>query len=203
AKRTRPTRRSKGPALRSARRKRPEVRRNRDDVLFRQLRDRLLHQRGVGAGARAVLHGDQLPRDVDGLQPRDARHLAETRERVAVADGALDRLAGSSGLDERLPLRDAAGRHVRGEPRVRIANRRAHRVVGNLDDAAADRLGPTLRHDAAMPYVFGGVAVSTTLTKGIGLTAAKYSAACRTSSSGTARAMGPMRASSFRAPLLK
>ena len=51
--------------------------------------------------------------------------------------------------------------------------------------------------------VFGGVAVSITFTKGMGLMAAKYSAACRTSSSDMALAIGPMRVSSLRAPLLK
>ena len=40
--------------------------------------------------------------------------------------------------------------------------------------------------------------VSITFTQGIGLMAAKYSAACRTSSSEVAFAIGPMRASSFR-----
>ena len=51
--------------------------------------------------------------------------------------------------------------------------------------------------------VFGGVAASITFTNTIGLTAAKYSAACRTSSSDVAFAIGPMRPSSLRAPLLK
>ena len=52
-------------------------------------------------------------------------------------------------------------------------------------------------------YVFGGVAVSITFTNGAGSSAAKYAAASFTSSSETARAIGPMRPSSFRAPLLK
>ena len=42
-----------------------------------------------------------------------------------------------------------------------------------------------------------------TFTHGMGLMAAKYSAAWRTSSSDVALAIGPMRASSLRAPLLK
>src|SRR5438445_665331 len=54
-----------------------------------------------------------------------------------------------------------------------------------------------------LTYVFGGVAVSITFTQGMGLMAAKYSAAARTSSSDTALAIGAMRSFSFRAPLLK
>jgi hypothetical protein len=50
--------------------------------------------------------------------------------------------------------------------------------------------------------VLGGVAVSMTFTHAVGFNAAKYSAAWRTSSSDVAFAMGAMRASSWRVPLL-
>src|SRR5947207_14659501 len=119
----------------SARRKRSQVCRECNDLVLRQLRDYSLHQRRIGTRARAVLQGDQLPRDVDRLKAREARHLSEAGQLLAVADVALNRLAAAA-LGERLAFLDAAGRHVGDEPRMRVANRDLHRVLRTLDDAA-------------------------------------------------------------------
>src|SRR5688572_11631190 len=63
-----------------------------DDVGFRQRRNRLLHQRRVGAVAQPFLEDDELPRDVNRVQPRDARHVTEPLQSVAVAERAGDGL---------------------------------------------------------------------------------------------------------------
>src|SRR5205814_7806543 len=105
------------------------------------------------AVARSVLDANELPRDVDGLKAGDARHFAQTHQRVAVANRALDRLARAAGLHERRAFRDAARRHVRDKAGMRIAHRRPVDVRRYLDDAAADRLGAAAWHDLAMARV--------------------------------------------------
>src|SRR5262245_7028438 len=124
--------------MRSAWRQRSEVGRDRDDVVFGKLCNRLLHEGCIGAGARSVLNPNQLPRDVDRLQSGNARHLAEAGQRVAMANRALNRLAGAARFDERLSSRDAARRYVRDETGMWITDRGPVGVLRNLNDATSD-----------------------------------------------------------------
>src|SRR5919109_3464117 len=102
-------------------RDRSQVRRQRENVVVGQLRDRFLHQLRIDTVSSAVLEQIQLARDVDRVQAGEPRNVAEAFHRVAVTDAAGDGPAGSAALDERLALRDAPFRHVRDEARMRIA----------------------------------------------------------------------------------
>ena len=109
------------------------------------------------------------------------------RRRLALDDLVADDLH-AAGRDQVLALPDAAGRHVRDKPRMRVAQRLGLLLVfGHLDDPAGDRLGASpaspARNRLPAIRVFGTISVSTTRIHGVHLIAAKYSAASFTSSS--------------------
>ena len=93
--------------------------------------------------------------------------------------------------------------------RVRIADRRPKRIFRNLDDATADRLRPAVRSDDAMARDGAHVGLRRRSRfdhfderRSAGSPRSTPPPAARRRPM-TARAIGPMRASSLRAPLLK
>src|SRR5262249_59196831 len=126
-------------ALRTLRLPRPEIRGDRQHVADVELFHHLLHQRRRVADPLAVLHAPQLAHDVVRMQAGYARHVAETLIALSVADPAGQRLAAALG-DQGLALGDAALRHVGDKARAGIAVEHDVLVLGDLDDAVADRL---------------------------------------------------------------
>src|SRR6266513_813947 len=99
-------------AVPCSRHQRCEVCRHRHDVLVCYLRHRFLHQLRVDAVSPAILEQVQLACDVDRVQAGEPRHVAQTLQRIAVADAARDGLTRPAGVDERFAFRDAPFRHV-------------------------------------------------------------------------------------------
>ena len=56
-------------------RERSEVRRDRDNVVFGKILNHFFHRCHGGAGARSILYADELPCDIDRLQPRESGHV--------------------------------------------------------------------------------------------------------------------------------
>ena len=81
----------------------------------------------------------QLARKINRMHTGNARHVTESLQSFTVTDTALDGLAAAI-LDQRLPFRDAAGRHIRHETNLRIAQPRARLIFRQRDDALADWL---------------------------------------------------------------
>src|SRR6267154_2476744 len=67
-----------------------EVRNDIDDVVVRQARNGLLHQRGVAAISAAILEHVELTRKVRGVTACEPRHVSKAVQCVAVANRALD-----------------------------------------------------------------------------------------------------------------
>ena len=86
-----------------------------------------------------------LPEEVGGRAARDCGDFGEPRQLGTVADRAWDRLPATAALDQRLALREAAARDVSDEPRVRVTQPRACRILRQLDDAIAERFGDAAR----------------------------------------------------------
>src|SRR5260221_2755813 len=128
-------------AARRLRLERTQVRGDRHHVFDTQLGDHRFHQLREGAGAIAVLHVVQLANDVDRRASGDARQLAQSLERWAVADRAGNGLPRASARHQRLAFREAADRHVGDEAGMGIAAVRSRGVLRQYDDAVADRLG--------------------------------------------------------------
>src|SRR6185503_10782817 len=79
------------PACSSLLRRQPaEIRRDIQNVIVGELRDRALHQRRVRSVAIAVLEEMQLARQIDRMHTGNARHVAEPLQPFTVADAALD-----------------------------------------------------------------------------------------------------------------
>ena len=56
---------------------RPQVSGNCDNVVLGQMCDRTLHKRDRFTSARTILNIEKLSRDIDGLQARESRNLAQ------------------------------------------------------------------------------------------------------------------------------
>ncbi len=95
------------PAPRRLGRERCGVRRNINEILFRQLRHDRLHQIGPHAIARADLHVEHLARAVTRRPSSKAGHRSQPFQISAVTNRARRRPA-AAGLDERFSLFDGA-----------------------------------------------------------------------------------------------
>src|SRR5437764_11783804 len=80
----------------------------------------------------------------------ESRHIPEAVQSVAMANRALDRFTAAR-FDQGFPLLDAANRHVRDEPRMRIALCDARLILRQRDDAIAERLGAAFRRCVPHP----------------------------------------------------
>jgi hypothetical protein len=124
------------------------------------------------------------------------RHpVCGTLQVVPVADCAWNGLAGTAGLHERLSHSDAAGRNVSQKWGVWIAIRCSEWIFRRFDNAMTNRLRAGARNHKATARRSADVGFRRRagfdhLHPGMGLTDAKYSAACRTSSSDVALAIG-------------
>src|SRR5687768_5783388 len=94
----------------SSSRKRPDVRREIDDIGVGEPRRRLFHQRGIDAVAGAFLEVNELPGDVDRMQPAEAGYIAEAAQALAVTGRARDGPGAAAGQCR--TAGDAARRHV-------------------------------------------------------------------------------------------
>src|SRR5580693_1473156 len=97
------------------------VRGNRQQVLIAETAYNRLHQVGPQALARPLLHVVELAHGVARGPAGDSWNRTETSEVGTMADRASRRLASASRCDQRLASLQAANRHVRREPGVRIA----------------------------------------------------------------------------------
>src|ERR1700694_3710758 len=98
----------------------------------------------------AISHIEELPRDIQRLQPREPRDFAQAFQPLAVTDCAWHRLPGRSACDQRFASTDAARRHVRDETGMRVPDFRAERVRGDFKDTASDRLGASVGMELTM-----------------------------------------------------
>ena len=110
-----------------------------------KLSHRLLHQRRIRPRASTVLQTNQLPRDVNRLQPRNPWDLAQPMQRIPMTQRALPT------LHQRLPPSNAARRNISHKPRVRIAIVSPLHIFRNFNDPVSDRLRPALRRQNPMP----------------------------------------------------
>src|SRR5712691_1796634 len=95
-------------------------------------------------------HIEELSCDIERLQSREPRDFAQAFERLAVTERALHRLPGRPGFDQRFPSGDAARRYVGDETGMRVPDFRAVRILGDLKDAASDRLGAAVGMEHTM-----------------------------------------------------
>src|SRR5438477_3747067 len=138
----------KSVALLRRRIERGEIRDDVDDVVVVETRHRLFHQCRIATVAPAVLEHVELAREVGGMTAGEPRHVAETVQRVAVANRALYTFA-AAGLHQRLALFDAAGRNVRDKTGVRIAFGDARLILRQRDHTVAERLSAAFRQGIA------------------------------------------------------
>src|SRR6476659_4119217 len=89
-------------------------------------------------------HVEELPRDIQRLQPGEPRDFAQAFQPLAVTDSALQRLPGRAAFDQRFASDNAAGRHVRNETGMRVPDFRAERVRRDCKDATSDWLGASV-----------------------------------------------------------
>src|SRR5215208_1816831 len=120
------------------RRQPSDIRRDIQNVIVGELRNRALHQRRVRSVAIAFLEEIHLARQIDRMDARDARHVAEPFQSFTMADAALHRLASAAILDECFPFGEAAGGDIRDKSYFGIAQARARLIFGQRDDALAD-----------------------------------------------------------------
>src|SRR5215468_8834071 len=95
-------------------------------------------------------HIEELSCDIERLQSREPRDLAQALQPLAVTDGARHRLSGLSAFDQCFAFGDAAGRHVGDETGMRVADFRAERIFGDFKDTASDRLGASVGMELTM-----------------------------------------------------
>src|SRR5258708_6765020 len=89
-------------------------------------------------------HIEELSCDIQRLQSREPRDFPQAFQPLAVTERAWHRLSGLSAFDQCFAFGEAAGRHVRDETRVRVADFRAKRIFRYLKDAASNRLGASV-----------------------------------------------------------
>src|SRR5579885_2329942 len=116
------------------------VSRERQDIVVGEMGGHLLHQRRGAAAVLVALEVVELARDVDGVEAGNARHVADSLQIVAVADGALDTSAGSAVGRQLLSFLDAAFRDIGHESGVGIAALGARGILRQFDNAVAQRL---------------------------------------------------------------
>src|SRR5712671_5956987 len=87
---------------------------------------------------------EELSCDIQRLQSREPRDFAQAFQPLAVTDRTWHRLPGLSAFDQGFASGDAAGWHVGDETGMRVADFRAERIFGYLEDTAANRLGASV-----------------------------------------------------------
>src|SRR5262249_9768303 len=92
----------------------------------------------------------ELSRNIQGLQSREPWDYAFAFEPFAVTLRTRHRLPGLSAFGQGFASGDTARRHVGDETGMRIADFRAVRIFGNLQDTSSNRLGAPLRMQNAM-----------------------------------------------------
>src|SRR5882762_9061041 len=95
----------------------------RHDIVVIQVRHHFFHQHVERTASRSGLESIELTSGVERGNSDDPWKLAQSLERFAMTDCALNRFAGTACLHQRLTLRDAATWHVSNEPGMRIAAR--------------------------------------------------------------------------------
>src|ERR1700719_560821 len=121
----------------------------RDDVVVIQVRHHFFHQHVERTVSRSSLKSIELTCGVERGNSDDPWKLAQSLQRITMADCALNRFAGTACLRQGLALCDAATWHVGNEAGVWIAARRPRRIFRHFDDAIADRLGASARERKA------------------------------------------------------
>src|SRR5712691_3973374 len=131
---------------RDLRPQRGEIGRRRQEIIRAEVGDDWSHQRRPSPVPVAMLHVIELPRNIARRAAGNRWRRADSAEIRSVADRAGGDLAPAARdpvLDQGLALLEAARRHIGDEARPRVTQELgvAH-VLGSLDDAFADRLGP-------------------------------------------------------------